>query len=176
MTMDEIAFQKALDAAFRFLSPRPRSILEVRQRLRRRGLEPEETEEVVAWLQEREFVDDMAFANFWIENRESFRPRARRMIEQELRQRGVNPQALEARLETVDEEASAARAAGKKAQSLASHNYATFTARIGGLLRRRGFSYEIVSRVTRRLWTEVTSGSAERSGRPGHPDGEDGQD
>lgn len=153
--MEEPALQEALEAALRYLRPRPRSVWEVRQRLLRRGVDPQAIEGVVARLQERGLLDDGAFASFWIENRESFRPRGRHLLEQELRQRGVSPQVLQPRLEGLDEEASAIRAAGKKARGLAGADYATFAAKVGGFLRRRGFPYEVASTVTRRLWREV---------------------
>ena len=153
--MENPGFQQALDAALRFLGPRPRSIREVRQRLRRRGLAAEDIEGVVARLQDLGYLDDAAFADFWIENRESFRPRGKRLLEQELRQRGIDTGALEERLADLDEEASAMRAARKKAQGLARSGYPTFAAKISGFLKRRGFSYEVVTAVTRRLWMEV---------------------
>lgn len=159
--MDKASFQEALGAALRYLGPRPRSVWEVRQRLGRRGLAPEDIDEVVARLQELGFLDDGSFADFWIENRESFRPRGRRMLEMELRLRGVDTQALEERLSTLDEEASAVRAARKKAQGVAGCGYQTFAAKVGGFLRRRGFSYDVASTVTKRLWLEATLDSTE---------------
>ncbi len=174
--MDKDAFQEALDAALQYLGPRPRSIWEVRQRLRRRGLEPEGVDEVVARLQELGFLDDAAFAGFWIENRESFRPRGRRLLELELRQRGVETEALEERLSTLDEEDSALRAARSKARGLASSSYAVFAAKVSGFLRRRGFYYEVVSTVTRRLWREANLDSPEGDSQPGQDQDEDDQD
>lgn len=174
--MDKASFQEALDAALRYLGPRPRSIWEVRQRLRRRGLPPEDIDEVVARLQDWGYVDDAAFADFWIENRESFRPRGRRLLEMELRQRGVDTQVLEERLAGLDEEASALRAARRKAQGLTGLGYPVFAAKISGFLQRRGFSYEVVSTVTRRLWLETALDSPQRGGQTGQDEDEEGQD
>ncbi len=165
MATGDSSFQEALDVAFRYLGPRPRSVWEVRQRLRRRGLDPDLIERAVAWLLDHGFLDDEAFASFWIENRESFRPRGKRMLVQELRLRGVSPETLDPQLENLDEEASAIRAARRKAQGLASTDYKTFASKLGGFLQRRGFSYEVVNAVTRRLWAEAAPGSPEVGGR-----------
>ena len=40
-------------------------------------------------LEAQGYLDDHAFARFWVENREQFRPRGRRALAYELRQKGV---------------------------------------------------------------------------------------
>jgi len=159
--MNEPEFQEALDAALSYLGPRQRSVWEVRQRLRRRGLDPDLIERTIAWLLERKFIDDDAFAGFWIEDRESFKPRGKRLLQQELRLRGVGPEIVATHLESLDEEDSAIRAARRKAQSLSGADYRTFATRIGGFLQRRGFSYDIIKTVTHRLWTGIAQDPAD---------------
>ncbi|MDP2662992.1 MAG: regulatory protein RecX [Dehalococcoidia bacterium] len=153
-------FQEALDAALGYLGPRQRSAWEVRQRLRRRSLDPDLIERIITWLVERRFIDDDAFAGFWVEGRESFKPRGKRLLRQELRLRGVSPEIVDPLLESLDEQDSAMRAARKKAQGLAGADYRTFASRLGGFLQRRGFSYDIIKTVTRCLWSEVAPGPA----------------
>lgn len=170
--MEESTFQKALDVVFRFLGPRPRSVWEVRQRLRRRKMEPEAIEEIISWLVKHGLVDDEAFAAFWVENRESFRPRSKRLLEQELRLRGVSPETIKPHVEELDEEASALRAARRKALSLARADWPTFATKVGGFLTRRGFSYGVAASVTRRLWQERDSDPAESWEEPNDEHGE----
>ena len=69
-------FQRCLNAAFRYLSYRPRSEAELRERLKRRGFEADSMEAVLTRLREQGLVDDLAFAQFWKDNRETFRPRS----------------------------------------------------------------------------------------------------
>src|SRR5215467_2597077 len=78
-----------LDAALRFLAPRPRSRAEVRLRLLapRRGHEPvqaEAVERALDRLASLGMLDDAEFAAFWVENRERFSPRSARAMSQEL--------------------------------------------------------------------------------------------
>ncbi|MDP2937001.1 MAG: regulatory protein RecX [Dehalococcoidia bacterium] len=174
--MDESAFQQAMDAALRYLSPRPRSVWEVQQRLKRRGLAPEDIDAVISRLRELGYLDDDSFAAFWIENRESFQPRGRRLLAQELRLRGVDTQAIEERLSAIDEEDGAMRAARKKAQGLSGAGYAAFTARVGSFLQRRGFSYDVITPATRRLWAEVALSSPEGDSYHEKGEGEEDQD
>ena len=76
---------KATDAAIRLLTARPRSVREIEQRLRRKEFGDPTIERVIQRLRDWRYVDDEAFARFWVENRESNRPRGRRLLKQELR-------------------------------------------------------------------------------------------
>jgi len=147
-------FQKCLDAALCYLSYRPRSDAEVRQRLRRHGFADDVVSRTITELEQRKLIDDVAFAHFWMDNRLSFSPRSRRLIKLELRQKGVAYQTADEVTGDLDDEASAYEAALKKARVLAALDYGEFRRRLSGYLRRRGFSYEVVSTVVARLWHE----------------------
>jgi regulatory protein len=150
--------QRCYQAALRFLSYRPRSRKEVADRLRRRGFEQATVEDVVGRLMEKGLLDDGAFARFWRESRETFRPRSRWLMEQELRRKGVDARTAEEALEGLDEEENAFRAGEKKARSLASLDYQDFRRKLGDHLRRRGFSWGVARRVVERLWAQRRPG------------------
>jgi SOS response regulatory protein OraA/RecX len=78
-----------MELAARYLATRPRSRWEVERRLRRAGAEPAVIEATLARMAELGFVDDRAFARWWLEQRDRHAPRGRRMLEAELRQHGV---------------------------------------------------------------------------------------
>jgi regulatory protein len=109
---------------------------------------------VLARLKERGLVDDIAFARFWRENRENFRPRSRRLIELELKQKGVDAETIAEATAGVDDEPSAYRAAQRKARSLAHLDHSSFRKHLGDFLKRRGFDYELVNRTIDRVWQE----------------------
>jgi regulatory protein len=88
--------QAALDIAVRFLGTRPRTRWELERRLRRAGAEDAVIEATTERLAELGYVDDGAFARWWGEQRDRHAPRGRRMIEAELRQRGVTREVIEA--------------------------------------------------------------------------------
>ncbi len=44
---------------------------------------------VIDYLSEMHYVDDEAFAEFWVDQRETFRPRSRLALRQELAQKGL---------------------------------------------------------------------------------------
>ena len=146
--------QSCLDAASYYLSYRPRSELELKLRLRKRGFDDSSIEGVLLRLKERGLVDDLAFARFWKENRESFSPRSRAMLHRELRQKGVAPYIIAEVAQEIDEEASAYRAAEKRAKKLASSDGDSFCRQLVAFLRRRGFNYEVTRHTVSQLWQE----------------------
>jgi regulatory protein len=147
-------FQRCLNAAFHFLSYRPRSEAELRQRLGKRGFDGDNVAAVLARLKEQGLVDDLAFAQFWKDNRESFRPRSQWLTRLELRQKGVPEEIIDRVAAQVDDEASAYRAAIAKAHRLSTADYQNFSRRLGEYLKRRGFGYGLIKPTVERVWQE----------------------
>ena len=149
--------QRAMNAAARLLGYRPRSEAEMRERLMRRGFEAETVDAVMAKLKEQKLVDDVAFAEFWKENRVSFRPRRRRMTQLELRRKGVDSKVIAGVIGGIDDNENAYRAALPKARQLKAMDYETFRRRLGEYLRRRGFDYGVASKTVDKMWREKES-------------------
>lgn len=147
-------FHRCYNSALRFLSPRPRSEAEIKARLRRHGYEINVIQQAIDKLKEQKLVDDNAFAQFWRENRENFKPRSRRLIEVELKQKGVGAETIARATEVVDDDVAAHKAAQRKAISLAGLDYPSFRKRLGTFLRQRGFSYEVINTTIERVWQE----------------------
>jgi regulatory protein len=153
----EDPIQHGIDTAVRFLAQRPRSEYEVRQRLRRAGLDADTLEGVLTKLREHQLVDDRAFADYWVEQRQTFRPRAARLVRAELARLGVPPAGAEAATAALHEsaEADAYRAAARRAAQLRGLDEFAFRARLGQWLGRRGFDWETITPVVERLWAEA---------------------
>lgn len=151
-----------MEIAARFLGTRPRTRRELELRLRRSRT----TDEVIAATLERlealGLVDDAAFARWWAEQRDRHAPRGRRMVEAELRQRGVPREVMEAlRSEELAEPALDAEAipgseAERAAVALARHlkgrslpDDPRAVQRLGAFLMRRGFDPETVRATLR---------------------------
>jgi regulatory protein len=146
--------QRCYNVAVRFLGYRPRSESEVRQRLQRHGFDSECREKAINRLKEQGLVDDNEFARFWIENRETFSPRSRKLTSLELRQKGLDSDTIERTVSEVNDSNSAYRAATSKASRLAARDYNDFRRRLGEHLVRRGFSYDVVKETVERAWKE----------------------
>lgn len=147
-------FQRCHNAAAHYLSYRPRSEHEMRQRLLRRGFSDDTTEAVLKRLREQGLVDDIAFAEFWRDNRQSFSPRSQWLIRLELRQKEVPSDIIERVVSTISDGDNAYRAALSKAHRLPLSDYESFRRRLGTYLKRRGFGYGVIKETTERLWQE----------------------
>ena len=147
------SLHRGLDMAARSLSYRLRSESEIREKLQRRGFHREIIEAVVTKLKRDGTVDDVAFAEFWKDNRESFSPRSQRLTRLELRRKGVDNEVISQVIDSVDDSDSAYRAAQRKIRHLPS-DYQSFRRRLGGYLRRRGFDYGVINHTLERIWQE----------------------
>ncbi|CAN5648381.1 recombination regulator RecX [soil metagenome] len=81
---------KARLGAFDQLSRRPRSEWELREYLKRKEYDPEVIDKVLAYLLERQYIDDAEFARRWVENRRLLKPVSKRRLIQELKQKRVD--------------------------------------------------------------------------------------
>jgi regulatory protein len=150
----ENRLKKALSMANRLLSFRPRSENEIRQKLKRKGLDEPIVNECLAYLKQHGLVDDLAFARYWAENRTTFSPRSQRMVQLELKQKGVTADLADEASGEVDDDISAYMAGAKRASRLCVSDYEEFRRRLGDYLRRRGFGYDVISRSVKKLWDE----------------------
>ena len=151
----EDAKERAYQQAMLFLSYRTRSTAEIRQNLRKHEIAADVIEQTIQRLQGERLANDDQFAKAWVENRSTFRPRSRRALTLELRQKGVPDDAVSAALKDVDEDALAYQAAQKRARRLASLDWNDFRTKLSEYLARRGFSYSVVAPVVSRVWTET---------------------
>ena len=151
---DTNSLQDCLDAAYYYLSYRPRSEGEIKQWLHKRGFADEVAEKAIAKLREQNLSDDFAFAQFWKDNRLSFRPKSRRLIKKELRDKKVAAEIIEQVTEDMDDEEIAYKLGAGRLPSLAHLDYPAFYRRLSSYLAYRGFNYEVIKHTAARLWQE----------------------
>lgn len=83
-------FQKTLDYLLKFATLRSRSEKEIRDWFRRRDVHKSLHKELFNRLKKLELIDDRKFAVWWIDQRQSFRPKSKRVLEIELRSKGID--------------------------------------------------------------------------------------
>ena len=147
----EVGYQQAL----RLLSYRPRASAEVRRNLEKHAMPAEVIEDVLARLQRAGLLDDSRFAQAWVDNRSEFRPRGRRALAVEMRQRGLDDESIQQALAEVDEEALADQAASKQSRKLAGLDETAFKHKLSGFLARRGFGYAVIRDTVDRHWNKI---------------------
>lgn len=148
---------KALDRVYNFLSYRQRTEREVRDYLRRRDYEPEFIDEVIARLQKQGMLSDEQFAASWVGDRQSLKPRSKRRLEQELRQKGVSADIIEQTLAEVspEDELDAIKTVAQKKLTLAKYQDQS---KLITYLVGQGFEYSLVKQALNDLTDELGSG------------------
>jgi len=148
-------FYRVYERATKFIAHRPRSEAEVRRRMERQGVAPDLIEQVVEQLAAVGLINDAEFAQLWVENRETFRPRSRRMLRYELQQKGLDKETIVQALEQVDEQESARRLALQQGRRLSHLERTIFHKKLMGYLTRRGYSYELAHCAVREAWQSL---------------------
>ncbi|MBI2622882.1 MAG: RecX family transcriptional regulator [Candidatus Levybacteria bacterium] len=101
-------FEKFYNKALRFLSYRPRSEKEIRDRLKLKvqsskfKVEENIIDKVIEKLKEQKFTNDEEFTRWWIEQRTNVQPRSMRLIKIELRQKGISNEIIESRIKNQE--------------------------------------------------------------------------
>lgn len=139
--MDNPYYERLVNAAIRFVSYRPRSEKEIRDFLTRKLTKWKVSGEVllqnvITRMRELGYIDDEKFAQWWIEQRSTFRPKGKRLLEMELRAKGVSMKI------DIDEGALAKRAIEKKRVHWDKK-------KLYGFLMRRGFSSSVVDDIVK---------------------------
>ena len=156
-----------LDAAARFLEVRPRSVDEVRRRLRDAGYRLDLVTAAIERLTDLGMLDDEAFARAWVESRDRARPRGERALRSELRRKGVDnsivtevlgardagfgggdaPDGGEAPAERADDSAAARLLARRGAAAAREADPRRRRAKAYSLLARNGFDPDVAGRA-----------------------------
>ena len=152
--------EKAKETAIRYIEYRPRSIDETRRHLLKKEYPEPVILQVLDRLEAVKLLDDAAFARYWVEQRETFKPRSKIALQQELRQKGIERNLIDEAVADIDEFAAALKAAEPKARRWQTLPEPDFRKKLGGFLQRRGFGYGIVREITDALWEEYQSEEA----------------
>lgn len=157
---------KATATALNFLAYRPRSEGEIRRKLQQ-GHYPDATiEQVLTRLRDWHYVDDQDFARRWIENRSAHRPRGSRLLAQELKAKGIQPEIMAEALDEaeLDEMSDALVLARQRTRQLYDLDPAVRERRLTGFLARRGYGFDVIRATLETLREDPES---EFPGEPG---------
>ncbi|NTW57770.1 MAG: regulatory protein RecX [Nitrospirae bacterium] len=145
--------KQARNSAYRYLTIRPRSCVEVEQKLRDWNFPPDIVSSVIDHLIKLGYLNDEQFARQWAASRVRSRGFGRRRLEQELRNKGISRDTIKETLSTLFEdvpEAEVARKeAAKKLRTLTRFEPEVRRRRLAGFLERKGFSSEIIRAILR---------------------------
>jgi regulatory protein len=145
------------DAAVHYLAGRPHTVAEIHRHLRSKKFDAETIAQAIDRLRAQRYVDDEAFARWWVEQRERFKPRGDRALRTELAQKGVARDVVDVvlgeRAPDADVE-QARRALSRPLTRWADMPDAERKRKIHAYLAARGFDYDTIDEVTRREVTD----------------------
>ena len=140
----------AYDAAVRYLGSRPRSVSAIKRHLRTKRFDDAAQDIAIEKLRAQRYIDDEAFARYWVEQRARFRPKGQRAIASELMAKGVARETIDLVLGEADPDAETKRARETIRRPMARWVSMTENERkrkIHQYLGTRGFSYDVIEEV-----------------------------
>ena len=140
----EKAFQKALH----FINYRPRSVHEVKEKLKELGFGGSIIDAVVNELLIKKYLDDCDYAENWIASRVRSKPRSQKMLEYELRKKHIPENIIEEALKSAPENGELALRLGKKYLRRFTHlDEKEFTKKMTGVFARRAFPFSVIKKA-----------------------------
>lgn len=137
--------KNAIDIALKYLKFRPRTVFEIREKLRSKKFEDKEINKVIAVLKRNKLLDDENFAKMWISDRNLFKPSGAYLIKMKLRNLGISDSIIEKNLAKQNEEELAKQALESKSR----YRNADFEKK-ASFLQRRGFGTDVIYKVLKK--------------------------
>ena len=148
--------EKTLQAALKLVDYRARTEKEIRDKLSKKGFDSANIEDVITKLRENRMLADGEFAESWVENRNQFHPRSQRLMKYELRNKGISEDQIEEALKSsAGDNTLALMAANKVSNRFTELDWPEFQKKLMGYLLRKGFSYEVVTPVIKKVWRDL---------------------
>ncbi len=147
----------AYEVAVRYLAGRPHTVAEIHRHLRSKRFDQADIDHAIDKLRAQRYVGDEAFARWWLEQRDRFKPRGDRALRTELAQKGVARDVVDTvlgeRAPDADVEL-ARRALSRPLTRWANMPDAEKRRKIHAYLVGRGFDYDTIEEVVRREVTD----------------------
>ena len=147
--------QDALQIALHYLKFRPRSVFEIEQKLKQKGIIDSEINKVISVLKKNKLLDDKEFAKMWVRDRNLLKPSGSYLLKMELRKLGIADEDIENALRDQDEFELASKALASKSRLRYARlgspeaRRADFNKK-AGFLARRGFTTSIIYKILKK--------------------------
>jgi regulatory protein len=146
-------FQKTYDKIIRFATLRPRSRKEIELWLRRKKVHTSLHKGLFNRLKRLELLDDTKFAKWWVDQRTEFKPKGKRALFSELRQKGIDRKIIDKVLANlkIDEVKVATKILEAKMYKWENSKGLDKRKKMSDFLARRGFNWEVIKKVLNNL-------------------------
>lgn len=144
----------ALAYIFKLLNYRPRSRKEIIWRLNKKGFDEDVINETIRFLEKKALIDDKLLASELMRGAIERKHLGRKGIEDLLYHRGIDKENIDEIMSSHTEEMEediAKKLIEKKLKTLKNHPLETIKRRLIGILRRRGFSSDVINKTLREI-------------------------
>ncbi|HWO60068.1 MAG TPA: regulatory protein RecX [Umezawaea sp.] len=144
--------KRAKEICFTQLAAQPRTRLELKNAMLRKGIAEELAELVLGKFDKAGLIDDAAFAEIWVRSRHTYNGLGRRALAMELKRKGVADDLVTEAVAAVDDEAEQDRArelVRKKLRGMAGVDETAKIRRLVGALARKGYAGGMAYQVVR---------------------------
>ena len=145
-------FTKTSDKILRYLTLRPRSEREVQNWFYKHKVHESIQGVLLEKARKLDLLDDGKFAKWWVEQRLSFKPRGKRQLRSELFQKGISKEIIEDTLYQLEGEIDEVKIAEdlivKNRYKWEKYDKQKTREKASNFLARKGFSWEIIKKVT----------------------------
>lgn len=149
---------RAKNYALTLLSYRARTEKEIVERMRKKGYEQSDIEEVVNYLKQEGYINDKTFAEMYIKDKSEIHKYGQNRIKTELYKKGISKELVNNLIKKIlnsDEEYEKAKElAMKKIKSYHKDSKQAQYRKLSGFLARKGYSYDVISKVLKEIINE----------------------
>jgi len=143
MENENKSIEHPLNLSLRYLSYQARSIFEVEQYMKKKGFDNDQIKKVIDLLQEKNYLNDIDFAQMFIKNRVKYKPKSKYAFRYELKNKGVAPCIIDNILEPYDDIDLAEKSIKPKIRQWKNIDMEKLKKKMMNFLRYRGFSYDV---------------------------------
>jgi len=142
-------YQKTLDKLLRFAMVRPRSEKEITDYFRRKKVHGSMTDNLLEKLRHLELIDDLKFAKWWVDQRQNFKPKTKRILKIELTKKGIVREIINTVLDEtpIDEPKMAQDLLTRKAYKWKGLEPREQKQKMSQYLAGKGFNWSVIEKV-----------------------------
>lgn len=148
---------KVLNHAFNILSYSQNSKMNIYKKLMRKGYEEEFVLKAIEYCEEKNYINDRLYAENFIKDKTNISKHGSNRIRYDLISKGVSKDIIDEVLDLDHDEEyeRALELANKKIKSYRNDDRNAIYRKLGGYLQRRGYGYDIVSKVLRQVLDDL---------------------
>jgi len=137
------SIQRPLNLAIKYLSYRARTVYEMREYIKKKGVSEDIIKKIIEILLEQNYLNDKDFTTLFVESKARNKPKSKFAFQYELKKKGIDPSIIDIVLEQYDDNDLALKAVRPKIRMWQNLDDETFKKKMMNFLRYRGFNYDI---------------------------------